>query len=227
MELPVDHLLVVPLKEDLCEPFLGLFRQAGWRVTIEPDVFQAKSCLQTGGVTGIALELDPSQPDPERFRLLRHVHEFHPTTLAIILNAATEPFRASAEGLVRALESVSQHSKGAHAMALAFANLTPAQQRIAELVAQAHPNREIAHKLKIKEQSVRNELTRIFKKTGTWNRVGLALFVREGEKEASLALIENHPAEAAPATEFTPSMDPPDPNMPPVLRELPMWPFAG
>src|SRR4029077_10443678 len=62
-------------------------------------------------------------------------------------------------------------------------NLSPAQKRIAELVAQAYPNREIARRLKIKEQSVRNELSRIFKKMGVWNRVELALLMRDGKVE--------------------------------------------
>ena len=60
-------------------------------------------------------------------------------------------------------------------------NLSPAQKRIAELVAQAYPNREIARRLRIKEQSVRNELSRIFKKMGVWNRVELALLMRNGQ----------------------------------------------
>ena len=53
----------------------------------------------------------------------------------------------------------------------------------AELVAQAYPNREIARRLKIKEQSVRNELSRIFRKMGVWNRVELALLMRNGPAE--------------------------------------------
>ena len=66
-------------------------------------------------------------------------------------------------------------------------NLTPWQKRIAELVAQAYPNREIARKLQIKEQSVRNELSRIFKKMGVWNRVELALLMRNDPAGAAAA----------------------------------------
>ena len=54
-----------------------------------------------------------------------------------------------------------------------FLNRT--QKRIAELVAQGYANRQIASRLNLREQSVRNEVSRIFKKTGIANRVELAL----------------------------------------------------
>jgi DNA-binding NarL/FixJ family response regulator len=54
-------------------------------------------------------------------------------------------------------------------------SLNRTQQRIAELVAQGYGNRQIASRLNLREQSVRNEVSRIFKKTGIANRVELAL----------------------------------------------------
>ena len=54
-------------------------------------------------------------------------------------------------------------------------SLNRTQQRIAELVAQGYGNRQIASLLNLREQSVRNEVSRIFKKTGIANRVELAL----------------------------------------------------
>jgi len=53
--------------------------------------------------------------------------------------------------------------------------LNGTQKRIAELVAQGYGNRQIASLLNLREQSVRNEVSRIFKKTGIANRVELAL----------------------------------------------------
>ena len=53
--------------------------------------------------------------------------------------------------------------------------LNGTQKRIAELVAQGYANRQIASRLNRREQSVRNEVSRILKKTGISNRVELAL----------------------------------------------------
>jgi hypothetical protein len=58
-------------------------------------------------------------------------------------------------------------------------------------VAQAYPNREIAQRLKIKEQSVRNELSRIFRKMGIWNRVELALLLRKGEQQGDTPAVQS------------------------------------
>ena len=55
--------------------------------------------------------------------------------------------------------------------------LSPKQVCIAALIAQGYPNRDIASRLHLREQSVRNEVSRIFKKTGIANRVQLALRV--------------------------------------------------
>lgn len=219
----MDRLLIVPLTESLVEAFLPSFRQAGWQVTIVTDVDQAKALLEKGGVTGIGLELDPRNPDPNRLSLLKYVHEFHPGTLAILMNSITQPFQASKDSLVHALRSVSDASEGDRPPMVTSGNLTPAQQRIAELVARAYPNRAIARRLNIKEQSVRNELSRIFKKTGTWNRVELALLMRNGAKqieaeEAAPQAAEESAREAGCVAEFKPSMDPQDLSTGPPLQ---------
>jgi DNA-binding CsgD family transcriptional regulator len=213
----MDHLLIVSLKEGLFEPFLSSFRQAGWRVTVTPDAVQAKAHLRNGDVTEIAIELDPNRPDSSRFKLLKHVHEFHPATLAIILNSGTESFRAAGDSLVQTIQAVNDASKEDPPMTLASHRLTPAQQRIAALVAQAYPNKEIARRLKIKEQSVRNELCRIFKKTGTWNRVELALLLRNGETETGVPGSDDNQSKAAWPVELKPPMDPSDQNRCPVF----------
>src|ERR1051326_9278666 len=92
-------------------------------------------------------------------------------------------FPAADAGLVQTLNSVDDVRSQPQGQMLDLYNLSPAQKRIAELVAQAYPNREIARRLKIKEQSVRNELSRIFRKMGVWNRVELALLMRNGQGE--------------------------------------------
>jgi DNA-binding CsgD family transcriptional regulator len=88
----------------------------------------------------------------------------------------------------------------------AAARLSPAQRRISLLVAQAHPNREIARRLKIEEQSVRNELSRIFKKMHVRNRVELALWMKEGQSPAAAEVHEGSlqsawPVELKPPTD--------------------------
>jgi len=178
----MDHLLVVPLK-GLPEDFLNSLRQAGWRVSVTSDVLRAKQLLQQGDVAGVLLEFNSAVHDPDRFKVLRFIHEFCPGTLVIMLNSGIEAFPAPNTGLVQALNSMDDMRSEAESHMLNLYNLSPAQKRIAELVAQAYPNREIARRLKIKEQSVRNELSRIFRKMGVWNRVELALLMRNGPAE--------------------------------------------
>ncbi|MDL1897556.1 response regulator transcription factor [Anaerolineae bacterium CFX7] len=54
--------------------------------------------------------------------------------------------------------------------------LTPSEKEIVILVAQGYKNREIAEKLSLAEQTVRNYLSAIYAKTGSKNRVGLTIF---------------------------------------------------
>jgi DNA-binding CsgD family transcriptional regulator len=179
----MDHLLVVPLKQGVPETFLNSLRQAGWRVSVTTDVLRAKQLLQQGDVAGVVLEFNSAVHDPDRFKVLRFIHEFCPGTLVIMLNSGIEAFSAAGTRVVDALNSVDDVRSDVEPKVLDLYNLSPAQKRIAELVAQAYPNREIARRLKIKEQSVRNELSRIFRKMGVWNRVELALLMRNGQTE--------------------------------------------
>ncbi len=176
----MDHLLVVPLKQGIPESFLSSLRQSGWRISVTADVLRAKHLLQQGDVSGIVIEFSPVTHDPDRFKMLRFVHEFCPGTMVIMLNSGADAFNAAETRLVQALNTMDDARSDAEPHTLDLYNLSPAQKRIAELVAQAYPNREIARRLKIKEQSVRNELSRIFKKMGVWNRVELALLMRNG-----------------------------------------------
>jgi DNA-binding CsgD family transcriptional regulator len=196
----MDHLLVVPLKQGVPESFLESLRNAGWRISVTVDVVHAKHLLQKGDVAGVMIEFSSTSPDPDRLKVLRFVHEFCPGTLVIMLNAGTDAFESAGSRLVQALNTADESSTPAQAGMLELFNLSPAQKRIAELVAQAYPNREIARRLRIKEQSVRNELSRIFKKMGVWNRVELALLMRNGQQEAAEASgATPHPSKAWPA----------------------------
>jgi DNA-binding CsgD family transcriptional regulator len=174
----MDHLLVVPIQQGVPENFLNSLRQAGWRVSVTADVLRAKQLLQQGDVAGIVLEFNSTTHDPNRFKVLRFVHEFCPGTLVIMLNSGAEAYSTAGTGLVQTLNSMEDACSEAEPQVLDLYKLSPAQKRIAGLVAQAYPNREIARRLRIKEQSVRNELSRIFKKMGVWNRVELALLMR-------------------------------------------------
>jgi DNA-binding CsgD family transcriptional regulator len=182
----MDHLLLVPLQQGVPESFLAMLRQGGWRVTVTSDILKAKQLLQKGDISGLMIEFSPAEHDPDRFKVLRFVHEFCPGTLVILLHSSAESMNMASNRLVQTLNTIdeAQNHVGSEA-ALELYQLSPAQKRIAALVAEAYPNREIARKLKIKEQSVRNELSRIFKKMGVWNRVELALLMRDGKKPHS------------------------------------------
>jgi DNA-binding NarL/FixJ family response regulator len=58
-----------------------------------------------------------------------------------------------------------------------FAILTPREIEIARLIGQGVSNKRIARQLAIAERTVKAHLTTIFRKTGTEDRVKLALFV--------------------------------------------------
>jgi DNA-binding NarL/FixJ family response regulator len=196
----MDHLLVVPLKQGVPESFLDSLRTAGWRISVTSDVTRAKQVLQKGDVAGVMVEFSPSAPDPDRLKVLRFVHEFCPGTMVIMLNSGSDAFENAGDRLVQALNTADETVSSAQPGMLELFNLSPAQKRIAELVAQAYPNREIARRLRIKEQSVRNELSRIFKKMGVWNRVELALLMRNGQKEAAeVNSATHHPNQAWPS----------------------------
>jgi len=185
----MDHLLIVPLKQNLSENLLASLRQAGWRITVTADMVRAKQLLQQGDISGVVMEFDPARHDPDRLKVLRYVHEFCPGALVIMLHSGPDAF-ASLAGpkVLHALDTMDDvRTDAPPRVSLDLYNLTPAQKRIAELVAQAYPNREIARKLQIKEQSVRNELSRIFKKMGVWNRVELALLMRNDPAGAAAA----------------------------------------
>jgi DNA-binding CsgD family transcriptional regulator len=208
----MHHLLVVPLKQGVPQDFLQSLHQSGWRVTVTSDTVRAKQLLLKGDVSGLMIEFSTSNHDADRVKMLRFVHEFCPTTLVIMLHAGADLFSAATQTLVQTLQTAGQELAAAQPhVALDLYDLTPAQRRIAQFVSQAYPNREIARRLKIKEQSVRNEVSRIFKKIGVWNRVELALLVRNGRTPAQLKpdVQENGasqglwPAEFAPQAEKT------------------------
>lgn len=189
----MDHFVVVSLQHGVPESFLESLRQAGWRVSLTSDVMQAKQLLQQGDVAGVVLEFDSSKHDPECLKVLRFVHEFCPGTTVFMLNASV--VASAGAGLAATVNSVEETRNGVPDPVLNLYKLSPAQKRIASLVAQAYPNREIARRLKIKEQSVRNELSRVFKKMGIWNRVELALLMREGHNVEAATSVNRAPRE--------------------------------
>ncbi|HJX84521.1 MAG TPA: LuxR C-terminal-related transcriptional regulator [Candidatus Angelobacter sp.] len=204
----MDHLLIVPLQKGIPQGFLELLRQSGWWITVTTDAVRAKQLLHKGDVSGVMIEFSGSDQDADRLKVLKFVHEFCPTTQVIIFYAGADLIGAATQTLVRTLQTADGERTTEPHAALDLYNLTPAQKRIALLVAEAYPNREIAQRLKIKEQSVRNEVSRIFKKIGVWNRVELALLVRNGSPQTggkrdlhATAATESWPEEFAPQTE--------------------------
>lgn len=61
-----------------------------------------------------------------------------------------------------------------------LAGLTPAEHKVADLVAQGQSNLEIAFNLKITERTVKAHLTSIYEKTKTGSRLSLALLINQG-----------------------------------------------
>ena len=61
-----------------------------------------------------------------------------------------------------------------------LAGLTPAEHKVAKLVAQGQANLEIAFNLKITERTVKAHLTSIYEKTKTGSRLSLALLINRG-----------------------------------------------
>jgi DNA-binding CsgD family transcriptional regulator len=181
----MDHLVVVASAEGVPEGVLQSLRLSGWKTTVTTDVVSAKQLLRNGNVAGLMVALKADH-DPERLKILRFVHEFCPNTMVVMLHSGMSAV-ADFDGpkLVQTLDTLgNSHPLQDRPASVDLHHLSPAQRRIAELVAQGYPNKEIARQLKIKEQSVRNELSRIFKKMGIWNRVELALLLSSGERSA-------------------------------------------
>jgi DNA-binding NarL/FixJ family response regulator len=61
-----------------------------------------------------------------------------------------------------------------------LAGLTPAEHKVAELVARGQSNLEIAYHLKITERTVKAHLTSIYEKTKTGSRLSLAMLINRG-----------------------------------------------
>jgi len=79
------------------------------------------------------------------------------------------------------LESYSKlKEQGAPESGQKLAGLTPAEHKVAELVAQGQSNLEIAFNLKISERTVKAHLTSIYEKTKTGSRLSLALLINRG-----------------------------------------------
>jgi DNA-binding NarL/FixJ family response regulator len=62
--------------------------------------------------------------------------------------------------------------------------LTVREQKLTALIAEGHENREIARRLGISENTIKNSLRVLFDKTGNWSRLELALwqFTRENKQ---------------------------------------------
>lgn len=61
-----------------------------------------------------------------------------------------------------------------------LAVLTPAEHKVAELVARGQSNLEIAYNLRITERTVKAHLTSVYEKTKTGSRLSLAMLINRG-----------------------------------------------
>jgi DNA-binding CsgD family transcriptional regulator len=195
----MDHLLIIAADNGVPRALLQSLKTAGWRITVTADITAAKQLLQRGDVAGVVIELN-ARHDPERLKILRFVQEFCPKTVVIMMQSGADTLlNAGHMKLAETLDVIDGSQIEKSAVSLDLYRLSPAQKRIAVLVSEAYPNREIARRLKIKEQSVRNELSRIFKKMGVWNRVELALLMRKTEGPVSRPQRETWNSEFKPA----------------------------
>jgi DNA-binding CsgD family transcriptional regulator len=174
----MSNLLIVALNQGIADPFIRSLRATGWQVYATSDVLHARQLLQEGHIEAVVILFNPFAGSAQQLNVLRSVQELCPRAMVVMLNAPI----ADGVKLVGTVNAMNDAAKEASAE-IESIHLSPAQKRIAELVAEAHPNREISRRLKIKEQSVRNELSRIFKKLNVRNRVELALWMREGRPE--------------------------------------------
>lgn len=79
--------------------------------------------------------------------------------------------------------------------------LTFREEQTVNLVAEGLPNREIAQELKIKENTVKKSLLRIYDKVGVSNRVELVLYALSHRQECSARFDpEKHPVQHSAAT---------------------------
>lgn len=182
----MDNLLIVGESNSLPESLLQSLCAVGWKLSLTTDLVLAKQLLQKKELSGVLIQLNPEH-GLARLKIVRFVQEFCPNTLVVVFHSTPESTtKAAGNRLVQVLDTVGTGHAAAHIRVLPNRHLTPAQTRIAVLVTQAYPNREIARILKIKNQSVRNELTRIFRKTGVCNRVELALWMRTNARPGQL-----------------------------------------
>lgn len=174
----MDQLLIIPIHQSLPGAMLNALKRSGWQITVASDLDTARHILQQSRISTLMIEFSLGGMDPERLKFLRFVQQKSPATFVTMLHSLSdEPAKVEGELLAHTLNSVEDARHGVARGDLNRFHLSPAQIRIADLVAQAWPNREIARHLKIKEQSVRNEVSRIFRKVGVWNRVELALLI--------------------------------------------------
>jgi len=174
----MSNLLIVALNQSIADPFIRSLRATGWQVYATSDVLHARQLLEEGNIETVVIQFNPFGGSPEQLNVLRSVHELCPRAMVVMLSSPV----GDGEKLVSTLNALNG-AASERSFQAASIHLSPAQKRIAALVAEAHPNREISRRLKIKEQSVRNELSRIFKKLNVHNRVELALWMRKDQPE--------------------------------------------
>ena len=186
----MNHLLLIPLGATVPESFIASLRGSGWKMSVASNIHHAEQLLRSGvNVEAVILGSDAAGDGAEAFVALRSIYRFHPQAMVVMFKTSLMTSDGTGRELIKALNFMEDARQDRVTFA-AWHRLSPAQRRIAELVAQAYPNREIARVLKIKEQSVRNELSRIFKKASVRSRVELALLMRTVRREPSTTVTE-------------------------------------
>lgn len=123
------------------------------------------------GCAGILLKQGPMQLIPNS---IRKVHEGEIWLDAVTTAAVMKQFANPAERM-----------RPAGAKARERSPLSNREREIVQLVAQGHRNKEMAEKLFISEQTVKNHLHNIFEKLGVADRLELALFAVHNGLHAS------------------------------------------
>jgi len=163
----------------------------------EPDIALVNSHLQDGALSGMSLAHEIRQEFPHvRVVLLLDRAEPHlvvrafragargifsrtEADLEILCKCINRVYEgqiwADTEQLHYLLEHLSSPT-GENNAKRAATLLTAREQTVVRLVAEGMSNREIAHKLKLSEHTVKNYIFRIFDKLGLSNRVELVLY---------------------------------------------------
>lgn len=136
--------------------------------------------------------LDVFSRDEENLSIARTLAEGPESPHVIVLGHSREsvstgnditylPLSADFEDLLEVILSIGETATGDTTAETSRPLLTPAERRVAALVAEGYPNRRIGEVLHLSESTVRNYLSNVLAKLGLANRTELAAVVARSD----------------------------------------------